>query len=531
MAAQPSVNPDPRGDGPQALYPSLISFIPRLVLLACLTLGEVFRVGSTVISVLFGLLFILVVCVATRKIDLDDRALTIVPLLPVRRRRRVLWTSLGPFSQTREVSYTILQAPLLDGIRAKHIVSFQSRTVLRIQAVYGAGWLTRPLTPDHLAQVLESYREGTDGRHSGESSPQSGGVEGSAGATLGRIETGGQPRRSRRRRIWIAAGLIPLILIAGAAVYVRFFAPPRLTIGSFPTVPILLHQSADVGGGWRMQVTSVTPRAIGLVTVVRPTPPGQQIYMVSLSATYNGTYTEPPHSLASRIFLLGRLHVWPSASVVNNCTAHLPAQSGSLDANYTPIAAGQSVAGHLCFAIPTSEGANPFLYVERPDCPVVESIPCRHAVWFALREHPHYVAPPTAQTTSTTPKPPTTQGHSRIGLGLKTSFGSGSKGWGLTRPWMVFSGGSPTGEVWNISWRQWGTANAIGHGATWNSTPTGGLYAQPGRAELRASNLGRCTPGGARTYRLLEIRVAQGPGTPWGKWHRFLGRADLCQSP
>jgi hypothetical protein len=125
---------------------------------------------------------------------------------------------------------------------------------------------------------------------------------------------------------------------------------------------------------------------------------------------------------------------------------------------------------------------------------------------------------------STTP----TDGHSRVALGGRTSFAAGySAGWGTAEPSFIDNGGDPSGRVTKIRWQNWGLSRATGDG----------LIAVPSikvksyvlmRAELRASRIGHCTPGGPRAYTLLQIRTAPRPSGKFSKWELWNLRTNLC---
>lgn len=109
-------------------------------------------------------------------------------------------------------------------------------------------------------------------------------------------------------------------------------------------------------------------------------------------------------------------------------------------------------------------------------------------------------------------------------------------GWGTSRPTRISNGGDSTGTVWHLNWKQWGSPIAIGFGLSGNLAPATargrllGWYTE--RVELRASDLGRCTPSGPVAYRKLDERRPVHRGGPLGPWHRWWKTGTtLCNSP
>ncbi len=151
---RPAAPQAPTTGGPQSLYPSLRSMGRRFVILAAALAAVAVIRGTTLFTIVGIVLVILIACVAKRRIDLDEDAASVVPLFPFLRARRVPWSSIGPFTSTRERAFTLLRAPLLHP--APH--GFVRRDGLSFQAVYGPGWLDAPLPADQFAELLESYR-------------------------------------------------------------------------------------------------------------------------------------------------------------------------------------------------------------------------------------------------------------------------------------------------------------------------------------------------------------------------------------
>jgi len=120
---------------------------------------------------------------------------------------------------------------------------------------------------------------------------------------------------------------------------------------------------------------------------------------------------------------------------------------------------------------------------------------------------------------------------STVVLGSAAFAGHGAEGWGTSRPHRIFNGGDPSGLVREIQWTGWGGRSAIGFGLHAIFKPHGGYYPEPVLIELRASDLGRCKPGGPPTYRQLSFRVPERPEGSLGPWTLWSGAKTLCKSP
>jgi hypothetical protein len=115
-------------------------------------------------------------------------------------------------------------------------------------------------------------------------------------------------------------------------------------------------------------------------------------------------------------------------------------------------------------------------------------------------------------------------------MGVKHTFGPDSTGWGQVRPAHLFNGGDPSGDISKIHWSSWGGKVAAGLGKNAIFKPGGGYYPKPVKIQLRASDLGRCTPGGRLTYRRLHTREPSKPGGPYGKWYVWTSyHRNLCK--
>ena len=101
-------------------------------------------------------------------------------------------------------------------------------------------------------------------------------------------------------------------------------------------------------------------------------------------------------------------------------------------------------------------------------------------------------------------------------------------GWGTYQPREIFNGGDPSGMVHGITWVYWGQPEAYGYGQTYIFKPKGGYYPGSVRAELRAYDLGRCTPNGPLAYQRLDVREPSSPGGPLGQWFAWDDVKTLC---
>jgi hypothetical protein len=119
--------------------------------------------------------------------------------------------------------------------------------------------------------------------------------------------------------------------------------------------------------------------------------------------------------------------------------------------------------------------------------------------------------------------------HGAIVLGSeKFTVGSDGSGFGTAHPSEIFNGGDPSGRVTKIHWTSWGASVATGSGLNAIFKPHGGYYAQLVTIEMRAYDVGRCTPHGALAYRKLSVRVPSRPGGPLGPWFAWAGASTIC---
>jgi hypothetical protein len=118
----------------------------------------------------------------------------------------------------------------------------------------------------------------------------------------------------------------------------------------------------------------------------------------------------------------------------------------------------------------------------------------------------------------------------RVVLGARAFAGPQGVGWGTPRPKEIFNGGDPSGLVTHIAWSTWGGAVATGSGKNAIFKPQGGYYTQLVTIQLRASDRGRCKPGGPLAYRKLSVRAPTRPGGRLGKWSSWSCAKSLCNN-
>ena len=82
--------------------------------------------------------------------------------------------------------------------------------------------------------------------------------------------------------------------------------------------------------------------------------------------------------------------------------------------------------------------------------------------------------------------------------------------------------------VHGITWTYWGQPQAYGYGKTYIFKPNGGYYPGGVTAELRAYDLGRCTPNGPLAYQLLGRPRAVSTGRQARPWLVWDGGKSLC---
>lgn len=151
------------------------------------------------------------------------------------------------------------------------------------------------------------------------------------------------------------------------------FLPPGDRLNPYP-----IGTTATLQDGWQMTVNSALINADTEVEAVKDQygdpvnpvpPPGAQYTLVNVSMIYqgSGSYSLP-------VFLSGVLTVG-AGNAGYNVDGCLPPPL-DLDSDFTPVLAGQTVTGNLCFEIASKDAASLFLQSRR-----VDGLPG----WFALR--------------------------------------------------------------------------------------------------------------------------------------------------
>ncbi|MGO8905157.1 MAG: hypothetical protein ACLQMH_05970 [Solirubrobacteraceae bacterium] len=101
-------------------------------------------------------------------------------------------------------------------------------------------------------------------------------------------------------------------------------------------------------------------------------------------------------------------------------------------------------------------------------------------------------------------------------------IGGPSSGFGTVAPKVVNANGDPGSVVYDLRWTGWGRAQTVGNGKSYAPGANGGWSGTLVPTELRATDLGRCRPGGPVVYRHLWFRARGEPGvhgwTPWSQW-------------
>jgi hypothetical protein len=124
--------------------------------LAAIIGGVFLRGNGTLVWILIG---VAGACLLTvnRRIDLDDEALILVPLVPILPKQRIEWREIGPFGPKRYLGspIPILRATLSRRFRSGNL--FPSST-LGLAAYYGASYTSPTLSLEQLRTLLEGYR-------------------------------------------------------------------------------------------------------------------------------------------------------------------------------------------------------------------------------------------------------------------------------------------------------------------------------------------------------------------------------------
>src|SRR5262249_59557441 len=84
-------------------------------------------------------------------------------------------------------------------------------------------------------------------------------------------------------------------------------------------------------------------------------------------------------------------------------------------------------------------------------------------------------------------------------------------------------------KIKGIHWTNWAQSVAPGTGLHPIFKPGGGYYTQPATAHLRASHIGKCSPGGPRAYLKLTVQDPTRPGGPLGPPYAWSEAPNLCK--
>ncbi len=139
---------------PRSLYLSFPSLSLRLLAAAVVAGAASFAVGAAIVLLLLAGAAAVALFLAKKRVDLDELGATVVPLLPFLPERRLLWSSLGPFREKRELGLATVNAPL----NYQPPDSRAASIGVGLGALYGPGWLEMPLPASEFAELLESYR-------------------------------------------------------------------------------------------------------------------------------------------------------------------------------------------------------------------------------------------------------------------------------------------------------------------------------------------------------------------------------------
>ncbi|MGH2958833.1 MAG: hypothetical protein ACRDKE_04465, partial [Solirubrobacterales bacterium] len=102
-------------------------------------------------------------------------------------------------------------------------------------------------------------------------------------------------------------------------------------------------------------------------------------------------------------------------------------------------------------------------------------------------------------------------------------------GWGIEQPGSISNGGVPSGNAWDITWKEWGGPTAYGTGKTSLYRPAGTYYGKPGAIRFRATAVGTCLEDGGPAYTQLSARIAHWPGGPLGEWFPWARLSSICE--
>lgn len=151
--------------------------------------------------------------------------------------------------------------------------------------------------------------------------------------------------------------------------------PPSDDRGS-REAPLPIDTSADIGAGWVVSVLEVNPNATELILAENqfntPPEPGQQFFMITISATYDGPEASSELPVGNAFQVVGDLSVTyysfdPGCGVTPN------------EFPRTEVFQGGSIWGTICFAINSADADSLVMFTED----FLNQSDVR--VWFALR--------------------------------------------------------------------------------------------------------------------------------------------------
>jgi hypothetical protein len=109
-----------------------------------------------------GVVAVLMLLLAPRRIDLDSQGITYVPLVSLRRTQNFRWSDIGPFERKtgwkyRNAPAAILTAPLLSGLSFSALRVFRS-SKLTLSSSFGQSPFGGGSKADALLALVNSYR-------------------------------------------------------------------------------------------------------------------------------------------------------------------------------------------------------------------------------------------------------------------------------------------------------------------------------------------------------------------------------------
>lgn len=222
-------------------------------------------------------------------------------------------------------------------------------------------------------------------------------LQGTGGQWKKRERTG--PVRAVRRVVkWtlivlglLFAGIIALALALGTKGTRK--AGSGMGFGS-RSQPVRLGKAAVIGGGWRVKVLRVVPKADRRIVSTKnkygekpnkPPPPGAQDYMVKLAVTYIGGGKGNLGTLATLgIHAMGKHNAdYDTGLFGEACGSALPKPNFLYAGN---VFSGRTVRGNVCFQIAKNDAHTLNLYTGNATNAQLHLLPAGiKRVWFALR--------------------------------------------------------------------------------------------------------------------------------------------------